>query len=55
MKGLHLLLLLGLTLGSVLGTSPVAWAQIYRWTDERGRLVTPRASTACRPSSAAVR
>jgi hypothetical protein len=36
MKGLRLLLVLGLTLGGVLGTSPVAWAQIYRWTDERG-------------------
>ena len=36
MKGVHLLLVLGLTLGSVLGTNPVVWAQIYRWTDERG-------------------
>jgi hypothetical protein len=36
MKGLHPILVLGLTLGSVLLTSPVALAQIYRWTDERG-------------------
>jgi hypothetical protein len=36
MKGLHPVLALGLTLGSVLLTSPVASAQIYRWTDERG-------------------
>lgn len=36
MKGLHPILVLGLTLGSVLLTSPIALAQIYRWTDERG-------------------
>ncbi|HSB40373.1 MAG TPA: aspartyl protease family protein [Methylomirabilota bacterium] len=36
MKGLRPILVLGLTLGSVLLTSPVASAQIYRWTDERG-------------------
>ncbi len=37
MKGFHLLLAMGLALGSVLsGALAPASAQIYRWTDERG-------------------
>jgi hypothetical protein len=38
MKGIHPLLVLALTLGGVLAASTGAFAQIYRWTDERGEV-----------------